>query len=322
MANPARAEAGQVRALLQAGQDICIVTHERPDGDAIGSLLGLANAVRGAGKNAIPVLRDGLPGRFCYLPGAQSIGKKLPAACDLLIVVDCSGADRSGFDPAELPRPVDLNIDHHPTNEYFGRLNLVETERAAAAEILAVHMPVWGLRVDREVAACLLTGMVTDTIGFRTPSVTPEVLRIAADLIEAGADLYDIYDRALNRRDAVSLRYWGRGLTQLTSQDGMLWTRLSLEDRRAAGYPGPDDADLINILTTGDDFQVALIFVEQNEGKVKISWRSRPGVDVSGLATAFGGGGHAQASGAMVEGTLEEVERRVLEATRRQLAGQ
>ncbi|MEJ2011541.1 MAG: bifunctional oligoribonuclease/PAP phosphatase NrnA [Anaerolineales bacterium] len=321
MADHGKTDPVQIKGVLDTAQAITIVTHERPDGDAVGSLLGLTRALQLAGKDILPVLRDGVPGRFSFLPGAGEVSKKLPAASELLIFVDCSEPERSGFSPDELPRAVDLNIDHHPTNTDFGRINLVEPKRASTTEILKVHLPAWGIPLDHDVATCLLTGLVTDTIGFRTGSVSPAVMREAAELMQAGADLSDIYDRALNRRDLVSMRYWGRGLSNLQQEDGLIWTTLSLEDRRAVGYPGPDDADLINILTTADDFQIALIFVEQNAGEVKISWRSHPGVDVSGIATDFGGGGHAQAAGAMVEGTLDEVQQRVLEATRRHLAG-
>jgi len=321
MADPGKADSVQIKGALESAQSITIVTHERPDGDAVGSLLGLARALSLAGKAAQPVLRDGMPGRFAFLPGSGDVWRKMPDAADLLILVDCSEAERSGFPPQEFPRPVDINIDHHPTNIDFARINLVESRRASTTEILHDRMPGWGLVIDQGVAECLLTGLITDTIGFRTDSVSPAVLSTAAALMQAGADLSDLYDRALNRRDLVSMRYWGRGLAKLQQEDGLIWTSLSLDDRRAVGYPGPDDADLINILTTADEFRIALIFVEQNDGAVKISWRSRHGDDVAGVATSFGGGGHTQAAGAMVAGTLEEVQRRVLETTRRHLAG-
>jgi phosphoesterase RecJ-like protein len=321
MADPGKPEQAQIKGELETAQNITIVTHERPDGDAVGSLLGLARSLQLAGKHVQPVLRDGLPGRFAFLPGAAQVTGKLPSATDLMILVDCSEANRTGFSVMDLPRPVDLNIDHHPTNTMFGRFNLVEAQRAATTEILKLRIPSWGLQIDQGVAECLLTGLITDTIGFRTNSVTPEVLYVAADLMQAGANLGNIYDRALNRRDLVSMRYWGRGLSRLQQAGGIVWTDLTLEDRQAVGYPGPDDADLINILTTADDYQIALIFIEQSGGAVKISWRSHPGVNVAEIATSFGGGGHTQAAGAMVRGSLEDVERRVLEATHRHLAG-
>ncbi len=311
-----------IQSILESTERISVVSHERPDGDAVGSLLGLALSLQLAGKEITPVLTDGAPSRFDFLPGASSVAHHIPSDCDALIFVDCSEAERAGFSAQEFPRPVDVNIDHHPTNTRFGRFNLVEDERAATAEILYAWLPRWGLPLSKDVAVCLLTGLVTDTIGFRTPSVSPDVLRAAADLVEQGADLADIYDRSLGRNSIVSMRYWGRGLSNLTAKDGAIWSSLSLEDRSAVDYPGPDDADLINVLTTADEYRVALVFVEQAGGKVKISWRSRPGVDVSLIATSFGGGGHQRAAGAMVEGTLEEVRDRVLLATLEQIKAQ
>ena len=321
MTDPRLIDPVQIKGALESAQHITVVTHERPDGDAIGSLLGLARALRLEREGVLAVLRDGMPGRFEFLPESGEVSRKLPSVTDLIILVDCSEAERSGFLPTDFPRTIDLNIDHHPTNTNFGQMNLVEPARASTTEILQVHMEEWGLKIDTGVAECLLTGLVTDTIGFRTGNVSPEVLRVAGELMQAGANLSEIYDRALNRRDLISMRYWGRGLSHLEQKNGIIWTSLSLDDRKAVGYPGPDDADLINILTTADDFQVALIFVEQSDGAVKVSWRSHPDVDVSEIATSFGGGGHAQAAGAVVAGGLDEVQRRVLEATRRHLAG-
>ena len=308
-------DSDQIQSVLESAERISVVSHERPDGDAVGSLLGLVLSLQLAGKEVTPVLTDGVPNRFDFLPGASTVAHQISADCDALIFLDCSEAERAGFSTHEFPRPVDVNIDHHPTNTRFGQSNLVEDQRAATTEILYAWLPRWGLPLTAGVASCLLTGLVTDTIGFRTPSVSPDVLRTAADLVELGADLADIYDRSLGRNSVLSLRYWGRGLSHLTAKDGVIWSSLSLEDRSAVAYPGSDDADLINVLTTADEYRVALVFVEQAGQKVKISWRSRPGVDVSRIATSFGGGGHQRAAGAMVEGTLDEVRDRVLLAT-------
>jgi phosphoesterase RecJ-like protein len=124
----------------------------------------------------------------------------------------------------------------------------------------------------------------------------------------------------LSHRSYASARYWGEGLKKLKRDGTIVWTTLSLEDRDQTQYPGWDDADLINMLTTIEDVRVSIVFVEQPEGKIKISWRSDPGVNVADLAKAFGGGGHAQASGAMVIGRLAEVTSDVLETTRELLA--
>ena len=193
----------------------------------------------------------------------------------------------------------------------------MQPHAAATAEVLFDLSIPLGLQITTDIATNLLAGLVTDTIGFRTSNVTPKVLRIAAQLIELGASLAEVYERSLNQRSFVAARYWGCGLSRLEREDGLLWASLTLEDRKSVGYPGPDDADLINLLSTIENSEVILIFVEQSGGKVKVSWRSRSGLNVASLANAFGGGGHEQAAGAMIAGELDEVKAKVLSATRK-----
>ncbi len=294
---------------------IGVLTHERPDGDALGSLLAFSLAMEQLGKRATPVLIEGMPGRFRFLPGSKKVVKTPPAAADLLVILDCSDPERTGFAPTSLPRPIEINIDHHPTNTHFAAVNLVREEAAATTELLCEVLPLWGVELEPPIATNLLTGLITDTIGFRTHNVRPETLETAADLMRLGAPLAQLYERSLHRRSFVSARYWGMGLSRLARQDGIVWTSLTLDDRRAVGYPGSDDADLINILSTIEEARVAIIFVEQPGAKVKVSWRSEPGLNVARLASCFGGGGHEQAAGATLEGSLEEVTARVLAAT-------
>lgn len=309
-------EISKTISLIEMATIVAIVSHERPDGDAVGSLIAASIWLEKVGKNVTPILYEGVPGRFRFLPGAERVQKEFPAECDLLIAVDCSAVERIGFNPESLPREIDLNIDHHPTNTNFGGINIVVPDAVATAEILYDLSPRLGFELDTEIATNLLTGLVTDTIGFRTSNVTPKVLEVAARLIRHGAQLNDVYDRSLNRRSFAAAQYWGRGLSQLERGDGMVWSSLTLDDRKQVGYPGQDDADLINILSTIDEAEVYLIFVEQSRGKVKVSWRSRGSVNVADIASEFGGGGHYQAAGALVTGDLEQVKTRVLSVTK------
>jgi phosphoesterase RecJ-like protein len=161
---------------------------------------------------------------------------------------------------------------------------------------------------------------VTDTLGFRTSNMTADTMRHTASLMEAGVDMPDLYMRGLVRRSFASARYWGAGLANLERKDGLVWSTLSLADRKVAGYSGNDDADLINVISAIDGFKVGMIFVEQPKNRVKISWRAlEPGIDVSPVASRFGGGGHAAAAGADVDGSLEDVKKSVLESTRQML---
>jgi phosphoesterase RecJ-like protein len=138
-----------------------------------------------------------------------------------------------------------------------------------------------------------------------------------------GVEMHDLYYRSLVRRTFPAARYWGSGLASLQKADGIIWATLTLEARRDSGYTGNDDADLINIVSSIEDCDVTMMFVEQKNGAVKVSWRaSRPQVDVSQIAQQFGGGGHKAAAGAEVNGPLAEVQERILETTRRVLSHQ
>ena len=306
---------GDIKDRLSAAQEIVIASHVRPDGDAIGSLLGLGLALRDAGKSVQMVLADGVPSSFRYLEGSQFITKEPKGNHDTFITVDCADFKRTGKIFENFGQP-DINIDHHKTNEKFGKLNLIEAEEVATAAILTSHLPAWGLTITKPVAAALLTGVITDTLGFRTSNTTPEALRQAATLMESGVDMPEIYMRALVTKSFPAARYWGAGLSSLQSKNGVVWGTLTIADRKAAGYGGNDDADLINMISAIDGNKVGMVFVEQSDNHVKISWRAlAAGVDVSQVAKHFKGGGHAAAAGADIEGGLKEIQREVLSKT-------
>lgn len=299
---------------LQAANRILVVSHIRPDGDAVGSLLALGLALQAVGKDVQMVLSDGVPGDYRHLKGSDKVLAKPQGFFDYIAVVDCSDLERTGSALNGYSIP-DLNIDHHPTNMKFARLNLVETHAVATAEMLSDYLPQFGLLITKPVAEALLTGLITDTIGFRTVNMTPKALRVAADLMETGVNLPDLYQRTLLSRSLNAVRYWGAGLSKISANGRLVWTTLTLADRQQVGYPGRDDADLINILSTIENIDIALIFIEQTDERIKVSWRSKPGFDVSQIAFNFGGGGHKSAAGAEIEGTLEEVQSKVLNMT-------
>lgn len=305
---------------FENSQNILVVSHIRPDGDCIGSVLGLGLALKDAGKNVQMILRDGIPGTFRHLPGSDLVVRKASQPFDLSVVLDSSDLNRIGG-VLEDTKP-DLNIDHHITNLHFAHHNFVEPKSAATAAILAKHMPKWGLSISQSVAANLLTGIVSDTIGFRTSNVTPETLRVAADLMEMGVSLDQLYLQALGQRSYESINYWGKGISSLVHDEQIVWATLTLQDRKNAGYTGNDDADLINILSSIQGFDVAIIFVQQARKKVKVSWRAQSGWNVSQIALQFGGGGHPAAAGAEITGTLEEVQKKVLSTTQEALKQQ
>src|SRR3990172_6408754 len=240
-----RSEFQKAGELIRAAQEIALISHERPDGDAVGSLLALTVSLQLDGKRVTPVLADGVPGRFRFLPAAQAVQTRLPDSWDLLICVDSGDLERLGFEPSAFGTPPDLNIDHHPTNTNFARVNIVDPVAAATAEILYDLILSLEMPLDVDVASNLLAGIVNDTIGFRTTNVTPKVLRTAADLLGRGAPLAHIYEPSLSQRRFVAARYLGSGLSNLERDGGLVWASLSLQDRQRAVYPPPHHPDLL-----------------------------------------------------------------------------
>jgi phosphoesterase RecJ-like protein len=307
------ASAGQV---ISSAQEVALTSHIRPDGDAVGSVLGLGLALEEAGKKVQMALVDGVPENLRHLPGADRVQKRLEEIPDLVIFLDCADRERVGD---LLPDGLvpDINIDHHITNLNFAKLNLVDAEAVSTSAMLADFIPAWGLPMNAEIAAALLNGLITDSLGFRTSNMSSHALRVAADLMDHGANLPDLYTKALLVRKFEAMRFWGVGLGSLQRQGRLIWTAITQAERNAVGYPGRDDADLVNLLATIRDQKITVIFVEQPSGDVKVSWRAAPGYDVSKIALRFGGGGHPAAAGATIPGELETVQQAVLEATQR-----
>jgi phosphoesterase RecJ-like protein len=308
----------EIRALIDQAQKILLVSHVRPDGDAVGSILGLGTSLIAAGKQVQMILTDGIPSNFLFLPGSKMIKRTAEFPVDVSIVLDISDLNRIGN--VLLSSKPDINIDHHITNLNFATINLVEPASAATSCILVEHIPNWGLTIPQDSATALLAGIVNDTLGFRTSNTSAATLRQAAQLMDLGANLPDLYYESLMRRSYASTKFWGYGLTHIQQEDGLVWTSLTVDDRKTSGYSGNDDADLINFLSTIDEAKIAIIFVEHKNGHVKVSWRAKPGMDVSQIALSYGGGGHPAAAGADIPGTLADIQPKIIKDTLKLLA--
>lgn len=314
----------QSRDLLLSCSRPFLVTHIAPDGDAAGSLLGLGWVLRKLGKDPVLVCQDPLPLRFNFLPGFETVTSRPHGRFDLLVSLDCSDLGRMGevgTYPGVHGAPV-LNVDHHLTNLEYGTANLVDVDAVSTTEVLYRLVRFMGVELDERIATCLLTGLVTDTRGFRTSNVTPEVMGVAMELMEAGAPLPVITRNGLDRRSLEVLRLWGAAFSRLVVEDGMIWTNLPLATQKAIGYDGHEDVGLANMLISVEGVQMAAVFTEREDGQVEVGFRAVPGYDVARIALAFGGGGHALASGCLVSGPLEEAQRRVVRALREELARQ
>ncbi len=290
-----------------------IVSHVDPDGDTIGSSLGLAWALRALGKEVVLACQDPVPDEILFLPGVDAYGQQAGGEVDAVIAVDSSDLRRMGtvYDPQTLGALPLLVIDHHVTNNGFGTVNLVE-EASSTAEIVLRVIDALGVPVDATIATCLLTGIVTDTQGFRTSSTTPDSLSAAQRLVEAGARLVEISDQVFNRRPLRMLALWGRALAAAQLREGVVWTELPLSWLDGINSNGQLGSGLASMLNTVREARAAALFTEQADGLVDVSLRGKPGVDVSRVALEFGGGGHAPAAGCQVRGELESVREAIL----------
>lgn len=312
-------------ALLQACRRPLLICHLAPDGDALGSLLGLKHLLDDQGKEAVAAVQDGVPETFRFLPGWETIRREAGhEAFDLLIALDASDLQRLGtiYQPERHNRLRLVNIDHHITNTHFGSFNLVDSQASSTAEILVRLAAALGWHLREASAQCLLAGIVADTLCFRTSNVSASLFMVVQSLMEAGASLNLINDHLFNRRSAASICLWGKALTRLRLEERIIWTTLPLVVRAECDGVALSDTGLANYLVTAIEADVAAVLSEQPEGRVDVGLRAVPGFDVAQVASALGGGGHAQAAGCTLQMSLTQAEETVIAALRRSLAEQ
>jgi phosphoesterase RecJ-like protein len=231
-----------------------------------------------------------------------------------VISVDCSSIDRLGqaYDAQLWAGIPILNIDHHPTNTCFGQLNWVEPQAAATAQMMVRLVDALNVPLDAEIATCLLHGILTDTQGFRTTNTSPDVLRTSVQLMDCGAPFATLNDLIFNRRSLASILLWSEALDRLALRGRIVSSEITREMRRRVGYDLDGSAGLTSYLNTANEADMAVVFDELADGRIDVSMRAVQGFDVSQVAVSLGGGGHAQAAGCSLSGSLAEVKHRVL----------
>jgi phosphoesterase RecJ-like protein len=315
-----------IHLALEEAHSIMVISHIAPDGDAISSLTATGLALEQLDKVFTLVCDDGLPERFRYLPlAARVISEPDPELdYDLIIALDAGDASRLGRAFRELPEPKPflINIDHHITNLGYGQIDLVVPGANSTTEILLQLFPSLGVNLSAEMAVCLLSGLVTDTLGFRTAGVNADTLRAASTLVDAGANLYEVTTKALTLKPLSTLLNWQKGLNNMRMEDGLLWTCISNAEREEAGHQGGSSFGLGNMMAEVYQAPVSAVMVEMPDGQISVGFRCRPPYSVSELAIGLGGGGHHLAAGCTVEGPLDEavslVVARSKESIRRQ----
>lgn len=300
---------------INTSQNILILSHKNPDGDALGSSLGLAIALKNAGKNASCFSVNEIPQVFGFLPELSLFRKEMEFEnYDLVILLDCAIFSRTGIENIHnVVASFDklLIIDHHPQMEIEKFENTrfwIDPRKSATAVMVYELLREMDLEIDKDIATCLLTGIFTDTGGFQHNNTDEDSLKAAAELMKKGTRIDKIAKNIFQSKSLPAIKLWGTALSRIETNPvtGMAISYISKADIEEAGAKQEDLAGLVSLINTVSDAKFSLLLTEYDDNKIKGSLRSEEynGVDVSQIAQSFGGGGHKLASGFEMEGDL------------------
>ena len=300
---------------LRAHDDIAIVTHIFPDGDALGSSLALMMGLKELGKRAFVCDRDAVPAYLHLLPCWETVvlPDQLPFAPRAVIAVDCADAARMGSAGDMFSSGIDTAlIDHHVTNSAAITPALVDSKASASGVLVYQVLTELGISLNRDMAVCLYAAISTDTGNFNFSNTTPEALIAAAECVKQGIDVSDLSFRLFRMRTAGRTRLLGRALSRV--ENGQIAVlRLTRSDFEECGAQDADTEGVVNFGIDTEGTEVAILATER-VGSTKFSLRSRSRVDVAQIAASLGGGGHCRASGITINLPLEEAVQKVLDA--------
>lgn len=308
----------QIKKLIKENNNFLIICHERPDGDALGSVLAMKITLEKQGKKAIGFCADVLPEKFNFLPDVEKI-KNDPKIVDefvensqnkySIILVDCSEIYRTGLKNLKKEN-VALAIDHHPVVRPEAKLSIIKVGASSASEIIFNLFEDLDIEINKDIATCLLAGIICDTGGFKHSNTSSKTLEISAELMKRGARLNKITKKVFRSKDETTLKIWGRALSRIQKdpKTGLAFSIITYDDLKECGASPEDLSGISNIISTAKEARFSLLLTEYEKGKLSGSLRSEEfkGVDVSQIAKLFNGGGHKFASGFKIEGSGEE----------------
>lgn len=307
------------RFVTEAGR-IAITAHVNPDADAIGSVLGLTLGLRSRGKEALPTLSDPVPAYAGFLDGAPRIETSLPTDIDAIICLDTAGIDRVGSLYEDHPErfagvPV-LNLDHHRTNPLFGTVNYVDPAASSTAELVYRLLYSLGATISPAMATALLFGIYGDTGSFRNGATNPGGLETAAALVRAGADVQRIAFQLFECMTFAAAQLWGQIVSgvELDRTRHIVFAAMTQAMLRSTGAMVDEAEGVAEYLRGIEEAETVVLFKENPDGSMRVSFRSRPAIDVAAIAARFGGGGHRQAAGCTVPGPVAVARAAILEA--------
>jgi phosphoesterase RecJ-like protein len=310
--------------VIRENETFCIVGHVRPDGDCIGSQLGLALALKNEGKKVTVWNQDAIPQKYKFLNGDGLIEKPRPGKkFDCVIATDCASFERLGTaGECARHRKILINIDHHATNPRYGDVNWVSPREPSTGELIYRLLKVARWPITPPIADLLFTAISTDTGSFQYPNTRPGTFHAGAELVTRGADLAKICDEVYQSYPVSRARLLKHVYSKfrLTDHDRIAWLWLRKKDFTRTGAESDDTEGLIDHIRAIEPVVVACVFEEIEPGLTRISLRSKSDkVNVSEICGQFGGGGHPAAAGARIPGTPLAVQRKVIAAVKRAL---
>lgn len=310
---------------IEKSSIIGITFHTSPDGDSLGSALGLMIGLRKLNKRVYIISRDRLPDLYSFLPEAQAINDAVPTPhrqTDCIIALDCGNVERLNGEFNILQKEYTLiNIDHHLSNDLYGDINLVDVKASAVGEIVYKLLKAMEIEIDKDIATCLYTSIVTDCGSFSYSNTTAVTHSIAGELIRTGIDFNEIHRKIYNNKDFYRIKLLGKVINNMYLKFNGRVCIMEINKKMTSelGNDITDSSDIISMGIEINSVEVAVLFKEKDDNIVKVSLRSKWEADVRKIAESFGGGGHSKAAGFVVEGSLEYVKDIVIEQIEKEL---
>jgi len=311
----------RIRELIDRHRFFLITAHERLDGDALGSELAMYHMLRQMGKEATIYNQDVTPENYMFFTGSDQITNELPPleSFDAAFILDCSELQRVGKEAAKIAAiPCLINIDHHFSNGGFCEAQLIDPRASSTGELICRLLAYMGIATTREMATCLYTAILTDTGGFRYGNTGRGTLLAAADLVAGGADPQWISENVYETNAPARIRLLAAILPKLTIDEGGRVGSITVTQQDLASTGAlPEHTDgFVDLPRTIRGVDISVLYAELPDGSFKLSLRSKGNVNVERVARVFGGGGHINAAGCRIEGKIDDIRRRLLEAIR------
>lgn len=306
--------------VIEESKSIAVAGHTSPDGDAVASCCALAMALEKKGKK-VSVFLEEIPEKFSSIPYSEKTLRFLPDEdFDLFISLDCGDRERLGAFSELTERAYTVNIDHHASNTYFGRLNFVDADASSTSELVYRLLDGW-CAMDKNIACAIYTGLIFDTGCFKHSCTSPFTMKIAGELMTYNIPFTEIQERLFYSHTFVEAKILSEAVKNMYLDCGgrLAVSKLSMEEMEKNGGSSKDADAVVSYIKNTDGVDAAVFFYEKKKGEIKASMRSNEAVNVSEIAVKFGGGGHFRASGCTLYGDFDEVMPKVVEELKKAL---